>query len=184
MGCINDHYKYLSDTAMLWWVGGVDWFTPSLGKQWAVVAVAALMSPVVVLLAYVTRVLIPDFVAWWYEETINHKAREYWRRKCLGTGMTIPGAKVSIVIGFVFFFLVRFVVSLPGYYRFSVPAFVIALLVVHVVACFVGGRVPENRAAQVRYFRRFYTPTVTGVGLGIATVVLEFVLQVSTRALA
>jgi hypothetical protein len=184
MACDTAHYTYVFDSVMGWLSGGVDWFTPTLGRPLSMVAVAVLMSPLAALLAYATRVLIPDFVAWWYEETINHKAREYWRRKCVGTGMTRSGAKLSIAIGFVFFFLVRFVVSLPGYYRFSIPAFVISLLVVYVVACFVAGRVPENPGAQARYLRRFYTPTVTGVGLGVATVVLEFALQVGTTVLA
>jgi len=180
MACITDHYKAAIVAFAEALSGAVDWLTPSFGKPLAIGAVVLTMLPPAFVMFQIGRVLVPDFVKWWYDETITQKARDYVRRKCPGTGMTVKGAKISFILGFAFFFVARFTASLPLYYKYSVPAFLIAFAGVAVVGYFVSGRVPRSKKARFKYCRRFYAPTVTGVGLGIATVVLEFLLEVGT----
>jgi len=182
MACITDHYR----AAIVAFAGAlgdaIDGLTPIVGKPTAIGAVAAAMLPLSWVMFQILRVVVPDFVKWWYDETITQKAKDYVRRKCPGTGMTVKGAKISFILGFVFFFVARFTASLPLYYKYTAPAFLIALAGVAVVGYLVAGRVPRNKRARYKYCRRFYAPTVTGVGLGIATVVLEFLLEVGTLA--
>ncbi len=184
MTCHKEHYQYIVDCIIGWFSSGVDMLAPLLGRWLAIAAVMVLMVPLAIVLGYISKVLIPKFVRWYYEESINQKARQYWRMKCVGTGMNIRGAKISIALGLVFFFLVRIVLSLPAYYRISIPLLIAVFMGVAVVGCFVSGNVPTNSAAQFRYLRRFHAPTVTGLGLGLATIVLDFLVQLATVALA
>src|SRR5262245_18398496 len=116
MACITDHYK-AAIVAFAEALGdAVDWLTPFVGKPTAIGAVALAMLPPSWIMFQILRVVVPDFVKWWYDETITHKAREYVRRKCAGTGMTVKGAKISFILGFAFFFVARLTASLPLYY--------------------------------------------------------------------
>ncbi len=182
MACIKDHYRTavvaLADAVS----GSVDLLTPTLGKPLAIVAIALAMLPPSWLMFQVGRILVPDFVKWWYDETITQRARDYVRRKCAGTGMTVRGAKISFLLGFLIFFVARFALSLPLYYAYSIPTFVAAFLGVAVIGYFVSGNVPESEVARYRYFRRFQGPSVTGAGLGFATAFFEFVLEAGILA--
>jgi hypothetical protein len=183
MACITDHYKAAVLALAEALSDAVDWLTPSFGKPLAIGTVVLAMLPLGVLMFQVGRVLVPDFVKWWYDETITQKAREYVRRKCPGTGMTVKGAKTSFMLGFVFFFVARFTASLPLYYMYSVPAFLIAFAgIVPVIGYFVSGNVPDSKAARYKYFRRFQGPSITGAGLGFATSFLEFLLEAGILA--
>ena len=177
MACITDHYKMAAMAFAEGLSGAVDWLTPLLGKPLAIVAVTLAMLPPSYVMFQIGRVLVPDFVKWWYDETITQKAREYVRRKCPGTGMTVKGAKVSFLLGFVLFFVARFTAPLPLYYRYSVPAFLVAFFGVAVIGFFMSGNVPNRDVARYKYFRRFQGPSVTGAGLGFASVFFEFLLE-------
>jgi hypothetical protein len=183
MACITDHYK-VAAIAVAEAIGvGVDWLTPSLGRPSAIAVVALAMLPPSWAMFQAGRILVPDFVKWWYDETITQKAREYVRRKCPGTGMTVRGAKISFVLGFALFFIARFTASLPLYYIYSIPAFVAAFCGVAVVGYFVSGRVPSGDKARHRYFRRFQGPSITGAGLGFASVFFEFLFEAGSLAI-
>jgi hypothetical protein len=163
--------------------GAIDWLAPSIGKPWAIGAVALAMLPPSWVMFQLGRVLVPDFVKWWYDETITQKAREYVRRKCAGTGMTVRGAKISFTLGFVLFFVARFTASLPLYYTYSIPTFFAAFCGVAVVGYFVSGKVPSGDKARRKYFRRFQGPSITGAGLGFASVFFEFLFEAGSLAL-
>jgi hypothetical protein len=182
MACVTDHYKTAAVAVAEMFSGAVDWLAPSLGRPLAAVMVAAAMLPPSWVMFQVGRVLVPDFVKWWYDETITQKAREYVRRKCPGTGMTVRGAKISFTLGFFLFFVARFTASLPLYYVYSVPAFLIAFFGVTVIGYFVSGNVPDNDTARYKYFRRFQGPSITGAGLGFASVFFEFLFEAGTLA--
>src|SRR5262245_5319637 len=166
------HYNYAVDYLVGWFVAAVDWFVPMIGEALAVAAVLVLMAPVAFAFLYATRVLVPKFMMLYYEETIAQKARHYWPHKCVGTGMNLRGAKLSIAIGLIFYFMLRFIVALPMYYRVTLPALAFALIGVAVIGLFCRGNIPRKPSAWGRYMRRFYAPTVTGLGVGVATIFL------------
>ena len=180
MACITDHYAAaaLAIAGTVGWV--VDSLSPTIGKPLAIAAVFILMLPPSLALFQIGRVLVPDFVKWWYDETITQRAREYVRYKCAGTGMNVRGAKLSFTFGFVFIFLAQFTASFPT--RYSVAAFLLAFIGVAVVGYFVSGNVPLQEAARYKYFRRFQRPSITGTGIGFATAFFQFLLEVGTLA--
>ncbi len=182
MACITDHYRTAAVALADAVSGAVDLLAPTVGKPLAFVAVGLAMLLPSWVMFQVGRILVPDFVKWWYDETITQRARHYVRHKCAGTGMTVGGAKISFLLGFVIFFVARFAVSLPLYYAYSIPTFVAAFVGVAVIGYFVSGKVPESEAARHRYFRRFQGPSVTGAGLGFASVFFEFVLEAGLLA--
>jgi len=47
----------------------------------------------------------------------------------------------------------------------------------------VGGIVPGNDQARWRYFKRFQSPSVTGLGLGLCTILLDFAIKTATLGL-
>jgi hypothetical protein len=183
MACTTDHYDATIGGVVGLFIGAVDWLTPYLGKPIALVATFVLMLPLALLLSATLRVLVPALVQCWYDETIAHRSREYWRRKCVGTGITMPGARLSIVLGFVCFLLVRFAASVPAYYRVTVPLLIAAFIGVAVIGYFMSGNVPETDAARNKYFRKFQAPTVTGFALGAVTVVWDFLVHAGSVAL-
>jgi hypothetical protein len=156
---------------------------PLLGEPLAIVAMLVLMAPLAVAFVLICRVLIPRFMKLYYEETIEEKARHYWRRKCVGTGMTQSGAHLSIAMGLVFYFLLRIVVALPMYYSFTVTTLLAAFVGVTALGIFCRGRIPSKPSAWWRYCRKFQAPTITGMGLGAATIFLDFVIRLGIDAI-
>jgi hypothetical protein len=178
-----DHYRRVANGIAGWFTWAVDLLAPLLGEPFAVVAILVLMAPLAMAFVQICRVLIPRFMKLYYEETVEEKARHYWRRKCVGTGMTQSGAHLSIIMGVAFYFLLRIVVALPMYYKFTVPALVVAFLGVTALGFFCRGKIPRKASAWWRYCRKFQAPTITGMGLGAATIILDFVIRVGIDAL-
>ena len=180
MACITDHYKSAIEHALNLGGVGLDTLIVPLGKPLGLVMAMVVMAPTVLLLAVLLQILVPKFFKWHFNKTINEKADEYWDRKCRGTGITVVGAKLSIALGVLFFFMARFVVALPMFYGSTIPAFVAAFVAVALIGYFWGGNFPNAATAKIKYVKRFYAPTVTGIGLGAATIALEFVLELAT----
>jgi hypothetical protein len=183
MACITDHYKVAAIAVAKMVSGTVEWLTPWMGEPLAIVSVGLAMLPPAWLMFQGARLWVPDFSKWWYDEAITQKAREYVRRKCPATGMTINGAKISFVSALGMFLLTRFVVSLPLYYAYSFPTLALAFCAVAVVGYFVGGNVPDNPKARFRYFWRFQSPSIAGMGFAIASTFFEFLLEASILAI-
>jgi len=183
MACITDHYASAIEHALALGAKGFDALSVASGKPLAIVMIIVVMTPTVLLFAVLTQILVPRFFNWYFEKTTNEKAEEYWDKRCRGTGITIAGAKLSIGLGVLFFFMARFVVALPMYYGNSIPAFMAAFLSVALIGYFWGGNFPKSAIrTQYKYVRRFYAPTITGLGLGAATIALEFLLEAATLA--
>jgi hypothetical protein len=180
MACITEHYASLIAHVVSVGSAGLEILTKPLGKPFGVAMAMIAMAPTVLLLAYLLQILIPKAFKWYFDKTINEKAEEYWRKRCRGTGVTVAGAKLSIALGVIFFFMARFVVALPMFYAATIPTFVAAFLAVALVGYFWGGNFPSAARAKYKYVKRFYAPTITGIGLGAATIALEFVLEVAT----
>jgi hypothetical protein len=180
MACITDHYASAIGHALKLGGVGLDALTQPFGKPLGLVMAMVVMAPSVLLLAYLLQILIPKAFNWYFDKTISEKAEEYWHRKCRGTGITVSGAKLSIALGVAFFFMARFVVAMPMFYASTIPAFTAAFFAVALIGYFWGGNFPRAARAKYKYVGRFYAPTTTGIGLGAATIALEFVLEVTT----
>ena len=84
MACITDHYAAaaLAIAGTVGWV--VDSLSPTIGKPLAIAAVFILMLPPSLALFQIGRVLVPDFVKWWYDETILGRAQSLAGRRYAG----------------------------------------------------------------------------------------------------
>jgi hypothetical protein len=91
-------------------------------------------------------------------------------------------AIISVLSGAVFYSLIRVAAAFPNYYSYSVPALAIVFIAIAILGYFVSGRVPNNDRARNRYFKRFYSPTITALGLAIVNVLLDFLINLGTLA--
>jgi hypothetical protein len=142
------------------------------------------MIPLTALFIFAGKILVPKFVKWYYSKTITEKAREYFERNCVATGMNFRGAKISILIGAIFYFLIRVAAAFPEYLLVSVVALIVVFFAIDYVGMAVAGRVRENRDARWRYCKRFYAPTVTGLGLALGTLAMDFMIHGATIGLS
>jgi hypothetical protein len=142
------------------------------------------MIPVTALFIFAGKILVPKVVKWYYNKTITEKAREYFERNCVATGMNFRGAKISILIGAIFYFLIRVGAAFPEYFVASVVMLIIIFFLIDYVGMAVAGNVPERREARWRYCKRFYAPTVTGVGLALGTLGIDFMIHGATIGLS
>lgn len=182
MSCNAEHYKAAWD-----WIGReLNWTIEQLvqvsGGRWLAYAIIALaIVPLAWIFLYVSRVIIPGFVKWYYGETITEKALDWWRRKGLAfLGFKRSTAVVSVAAGVVFYLLIRIAAAFPSYYWIGIPMLVATFVGIAFVGYAVSGNVPENDVDRNNYFKRFHSPTVTGLGLGVATIVLDFVIHSTT----
>ncbi len=185
MPCKPDHYQL----ALLWMIeqsaNGKSFIAQQVGSDLlALIIIAVLMVPVTALFGYAGKVLIPKFVKWYYGKTIAEKALEWWRRNGLGfLGFKHSTAIISIATGLAFYFLIRIAANLPTYYWITIPALLVVFVGVAFLGYFVSGNVPDDDGTRNKYFKRFHQPTVTGLGLGVATIILDFIIHAATLAL-
>jgi hypothetical protein len=185
MSCTRAHYDYVTSWLAIYFDTAVNWLTLAIGSRLlALSLVAVFMLPLAFLFVYAARVFVPAIVKWYYEETIEQKAADYWSRKCRGTGMTTRGALISIATGAAFYFLIRVAAAFPSYWLESAMALGTIFVCIAVLGFFVGGNVPATDRGRQRYFRRFQAPTITGLGLGVVTLFLDFLIHVGTVAVA
>jgi hypothetical protein len=78
----------------------------------------------------------------------------------------------------VFYFLVRIAAAIPFKYLLcTLFGLVIAFAGVSILGFFVSGRVPASDRARQRYWKRFQSPTIAGLVLGVGTIVADFVIN-------
>jgi hypothetical protein len=184
MSCATEYYKLV-----LQWMGGEalevwDFLVRITGTPLLAVFILAVLSiPLTLLFHYSLNNLLPGLFQWYYGETIVQKALDWYRRTSIGTGMTHFSAKVAVCCGAAFYFLMRLVAAFPAYYKFSIGLLTATFIAVAFIGYAVGGNVPANDQARWRYFKRFQSPTVTGLGLGICTILLDFAIKTATLGL-
>jgi hypothetical protein len=185
MSCNTDHYKYALDCMIGWFNDGTSKLTELFGSKVIAIAFIGLaMIPVLLLFGYGTKVAVPKFVKWYYDTTIIERAIEYYHKNCIGLGFKHSTAIISVATGVIFYTLIRVAAAFPTYYEFSIPGLICAFIGVAFLGYAVSGNVPGNAAARNRYFKRFHAPTLTGLGLGIATVLLDFIIHAASLAVA
>jgi hypothetical protein len=193
MACNADDYKYAWQCVGRWLKEGVDYISPlfepvqpyaKIISPWfdqkrlaAFCLTVFVIIPLTALFVYVGRIVVPKFVKWYYDKTITQRAVEYYAKRCVATGMTLPGAKVSIGLGVGFYFLIRIAAAFPEHPLIGLMGLFIAFCVISSIGDLYEGKVPNNSRAQLRYFKRFHAPTVTGLGLAVGTVVFDFIIQ-------
>ena len=144
-------------------------------EQLALLVVIVAMMPLAGLFWYVAKIVVPAIVEWYYEETVTRRVLHYYRRN-IGVGFRRSTAAMSIAAGCCFSFLVRIAAAIPlKYILYTLAGLVIAF--VGVSGYFVSGRVPPGDKARQRYWKRFQAPTVTGIALGVGTIVVDFVTK-------
>src|SRR5438067_1909480 len=119
MACNADDYRHAWEDLVHLFGTGVDYFAPYFAfaspyttyispylsqKTLAAFVLSLVLMAILAILFKYARTLVSDFVKWYYNESITEKAREYFRRKCIGTGMNLRGARVSISLGVIFYF--------------------------------------------------------------------------------
>ena len=155
---------------------GVLWGSVSLAKLTAIILIVV---PIAIIADYSRRVWIPAFVRWYYDKTVADKAMEWWARNGLAfIGFRQSTAVISIATGVAFYFLIRVAAAVPDYWWLTIPALGVVFIGVAFLGYFVSGNVPPGDAARRRYFKRFHSPTVTGLGLGVATIMIDFVINI------
>jgi hypothetical protein len=176
--CNPDTYAHLWQFvagSFKWLVSEVNGYVGD--KQLAVFLVIVAMLPVAVLFWYVAKIVLPAIAEWYYEETITRRALHYYRTN-IGVGFRRSTAALSIAAGVLFYFLVRIAAAIPlKYILYTLTGLVIAFVGISVFGYFVSGRVPPSEKARQRYWKRFQTPTFTGVAWGVGTIVADFVIN-------
>jgi hypothetical protein len=170
--------------ARLWqWVAdGFKWLVSEangyLGnEQLAVLLVIVAMTPVALLFSYVAKIAVPAIAEWYYEETITRRALHLYQQN-IGVGFRRSTAAIAITAGVVFYFLVRIAAAIPFKYLLcTLFGLVIAFAGVSILGFFVSGRVPASDRARQRYWKRFQSPTIAGLVLGVGTIVADFVIN-------
>jgi hypothetical protein len=183
MSCSADNYKSA-------WVAVIDWSSQELenltqvfwNKFLAIALVFILMTPVALAFTYATKIFVPKLAKWYLDQTITQKAREYYSRHCRGLGFKHSTATISIALGAAYYILIRVAVAFPSHYIWGILGLIVAFFAVHAVGCFVSGRVPVR--SRNKYFKRFQSPTVTGLGLAVGTIALDFMINGATVVLS
>lgn len=185
MSCNTDHYKYAWICIVDWSSRALEQLTQHLGNRpLALLLTAGAMLPLVIAFGYATKILVPMFSRWYYSKTITERAEEYFRTRCVAIGMNRRGAKISIAIGVAYYFLIRIAAAFPGHYFIGSITLIAAFIAVAFVGYKVGGNVPDNPKSRNRYFKRFHAPTVTGLGLALGTLAMDFLIYSATLALS
>ena len=85
-----------------------------------------------------------------------------------------------VIAGAIFYVLVKAAIAFPSYLPYSGPALLlIFLIVIPVLGFFVSGKVRDEKT-RFKYYKRFYVPSVTGLGLALANIALDFLIGVGT----
>jgi hypothetical protein len=184
MSCATEYYKlvlrWFGDQAVALW----QFLIGVLGTPiWAILILALLSVLLIILFTYSVKTIIPDLIRWYYGQTIVQKALDWYNRTCVGTGMTHFSAKVAVGAGFIFYVLLRLAAAFPAYWIASITLLAATFIGIAFLGYAVGGNVPANDQARRRYFKRFQSPTVTGLGLGICTILLDFAIKTATLGL-
>jgi hypothetical protein len=193
MACNADDYRYAWECVGRWFKVGVDNISPlfeavepyakhiSLSLDQRRLAALFLtiffILPVAIGLYYVASIIVPRFARWYYDRTITQRAVEYYNTRCVATGMTLFGAKVSIGLGVTFYFLIRIAAAFPEHPILDIFGLTFAFCVISSIGDLFQGNVPNTNRARLRYFKRFHAPTVTGLGLAVGTLVFDFIIQ-------
>lgn len=147
--------------------------------------IAVIVIPVALIAEYSRRIWIPRFVRWYYDKTITEKAMDWWERNGLAfIGFRQSTAIISITTGAVFYFMIRVAAAAPDYWYLTVPALAGVFIGVAFLGYFVSGNVPPNDTSRNKYFKRFHSPTVTGLGLGVATIIMDLVINIGSLVIA
>jgi hypothetical protein len=168
--------------AILWLVSAfrsiVEYLIIQLGSEvLAYIAIGLVAIPISALFFWSQYVLIPKFFWWWYEESITEKAINWWRKYRLNyLGFKHSTAIIAVVTGFLFYVLIRAVAAFPAYFHYTIPGAVVVFCLVAVLGYFVSGNVPENDRARQQYCKRFQSPTVTGLGLAVGGLAIDFLI--------
>lgn len=184
MSCNADFYKNVFDRLVDLSINSERALEYYLGQPWlAYAAIAALIIPLALLFVRAQYILVPKVVRWYYDQTIIDKAKKWFTDRGLAPlGFRHSTAIISVLAGAVFYALIRAAAAFPNYYYYSVPALVLAFIAIAILGYFVSGRVPNNDRARNRYFKRFYSPTVTALGIALANVLLDFLITLGTLA--
>jgi hypothetical protein len=182
MSCGLENHKYALDQI----VGGFRTLETDvnqyLGLPWlGSLLIAAAVLPIAVLFVRSQVILVPWFVNWWYNESIEEKALAWWRKYRLNwLGFRHSTAIIAISAGFAFYVATRVVIAFPGHWRYTLPTATALFIGIAVLGFFVSGNVPEGDAARREYFKRFQSPSVTGFGLAMAGFAID--LAINTAA--
>jgi len=186
MACNADDYRRVWEYAGRLFKGGVDYLSPHFEvlnlyidprKLAAAALTVFVIIPVAAGFLYVGNIFVPGLIKWYYDKTITERAREYFETRCVATGMTLPGAKISIALGVVFYFLIRIAAAFPEHLVIDIIGLSIAFLVIGSIGDLCAGNIPNSNKARLKYFKRFHAPTVTGLGLALGTIALDFIAQ-------
>lgn len=149
----------------------------------ALVLISIMIIPLTVAFVWLQYTLLPSFVRWWYEESITQKALNWWSKHALNfLGFKRSTAVIAVICGSVFFVLVRVAAAFPMHFVYTAPTLVGTFVLIAIVGFFVSGNVPKDDKARQRYFKRFQSPSVTGAGLAVASVVADFAIGLATIA--
>lgn len=180
--CNLERYRLLVE----WFVGRFNdaeaTLTQILGHEvFAYLVIATIVIPLVLLFGWSQYILIPRFVKWYYDQTIVEKARDWFTKQGLAfLGFKHSTAIISIAAGAVFYVLIRAAVAFPSHIMYTGPALLVIFISIAILGYFVSGNVPPTDQARHRYFKRFYSPTVTGLGLAIGTILLDVLISITT----
>jgi hypothetical protein len=180
MSCNADHYRYAIACFGKWFSEFEGWLEQITGHEYlAYLALGAIIAPVTYIFVWSQYILVPKFVKWYYDETIIGKGKKWFKEQGLGPmGFKHSTAIISVLAGAVFYALFRAAAAFPAYILYTGPSLVMLFIGIAVLGFFVSGKVPNNDRARNRYFKRFYSPTVTGLGLAIGTLLLDFIISV------
>lgn len=89
---------------------------------------------------------------------------------------------VAILAGFGYYVLIRAVAAFPSYLIYTVPMAIGVFVAIAILGYFVSGNVPDNDRDRQQYFKRFQSPTVTGLGLAMAGLIIDFLIHVAAAA--
>jgi hypothetical protein len=193
MACNADDYRYAWECVARVFSSGVnslashlEFLAPYFRKVFlpfektqvaAIILTVTLMPALALGFVYIGTRVLPKLIKWYYEKTIAERAEEYFQRRCVATGMTKFGAKVSIGLGVVFYFLMRIAAAFPEHVYLGLGGLILALIFIDFIGQIYAGNVPDSLNARIKYIKRFYAPTVTGLGLAVGTVTLDFIVQ-------
>jgi len=178
VSCVQSAYAYAWEYIAHGFKWLINWLTQWAGNELVAISLVVLAGlPLAALFAYVTKIVVPKFAEWYYEETITRRALHYYQG-CVGLGFKKSTAVVSVATGVAFCFLVRIAAAVPlRYAPYTVSCLIIAFMGVSVLGFFVSGRVPAGDRARRRYWKRFQSPTITGLLVGVGTLVSDFIVN-------
>jgi hypothetical protein len=178
MSANTEQYKYVFELIGSQLIFVTDRVSHYFGnKVLAYLLIGGLTLPLTCLFFWSQYILLPRFILWWYEESITQKAVDWWRKHSLNfLGFKQSTAVISVLVGFLFYVWVRAIAAFPAYLLYTVPSTAVLFMLVAVLGYFVSGNVPGTAEARRKYCKRFQSPTVTGLGLALVSLMIDFMI--------